>query len=153
MAQFQPPPDDLLALAAELRAGGMAWDAVAAKVGRATATVRRWPTAYRRKWAAALRAAEAQLVADATAESVHTLRRQLRSDDEKASRDAAQKLIAFRVALGKTSKKSRKPAPTPGDAARVAAELEGLSDADLDALIADLLAGQNGGRPAAPPAA
>ncbi len=140
MAQFKPPPDSLLAQAAELRAGGNSWEIVAEKVGRTPQTVRRWPEAYPEKWAAALRAAESQLLSEATAESVHTLRRQLRSSDEKSSREAAQKLISFRVALGKKPGKSKRKrvAKPRTDAARLVAYLEGLSDAELEALANDL---------------
>ena len=142
MPSPKPPPKDLLALAAEARAGGAAWDAVATKVGRAADTVRRWPTAYPAAWAAAFRAAERRLLAEATAESVHTLRKQLRSDDEKASRDAARNLIQFRVASGKRTKRPARPKAAAGasDAARVAAYLEGLTDAQIDALVSELLA-------------
>jgi hypothetical protein len=88
----------------------------------------------------------------ATVRSVHTLRRQLRSDDEKASRDAARSLIQFRVALGKRGRRTgKKPAPGAADAARIAAHLEGLTDAELDALIAEL--GPAGRGPAHPPGA
>jgi transposase len=126
----------LLNEAAEHRAAGLSWEAVAEKVGRTEKTVRRWPEAYPEKWAEFLRKAEARLVSEATAESVHTLRKQLRSADDKASRDAAQKLIAFRVALGKKPKKpARKPARKPStDAARLVAYLEGLSDAEFHTL-------------------
>ncbi len=151
MAQFKPPPDSLLNRAAELRAAGQAWEAVAEAVGRTVKTVRGWPEAYPEKWADLLRKAEARLVSEATAESVHTLRMQLRSDDEKASRDAAQKLISFRVALGKKPKKpGRKPARTPStDAARLVAYLEGLSDAEFHTLAEEF----DRRRPDAPPAA
>lgn len=136
-----PPSASLLRKAAELRAGGAAWEAVAATVGRAARTVRRWPTRYPRRWAKAIQAAERQLLADATAESVHTLRRQLRSDDEKASRDAAQKLIQFRVAVGKKAKPAAKPTPSKpkSDIQRVAAYLETLTDDQLARLFDDLV--------------
>ena len=149
MPAHKPPPDDLLALAAELRAGGAAWDAVAAKVGRAMNTVRQWPTAYPARWKKALHAAEQQQLADATAESVHTLRRQLRSADEKSSRDAATKLIQFRVALGKRARPKRATTTDTGtaDAHTIAAFVAGLADAEIDRLIADL----TGHGPARPP--
>src|SRR4051794_28517484 len=101
MPRNTPPPDALLATAAELRAAGLAWDAVAAEVGRAADTVRKWPGLYPSRWTKHLRAAEDRLLAEAAAESVFFLRKQLRSDDEKTSRDAADKLIRFRVAAGK----------------------------------------------------
>lgn len=136
MPQFKPPPDSLLNQAAELRAAGKSWEAVADEVGRTVKTVRNWPEAYSLKWAELLRKAEARLVSEATAESVHTLRMQLRSSDDKASRDAAQKLISFRVALGKKPKQStRNKAKKPSsDAARLVAYLEGLPDDEFHTL-------------------
>jgi len=135
----KPPPDHLLALAADLRAGGAPWDAVADKVGRAAETVRRWPAVYPAAWSAAARAAEQRLLAEATAESVLTLRKQLRSEDEKAGRDAARSLIQFRVA---TSKKARRATGSPvrptTDATRIAAYLEGMTDAQIDAIVEEL---------------
>jgi hypothetical protein len=141
MPSPKPPPNELIALAAELRAGGSSWEAVAAKVGRAADTVRRWPAAYPAAWKTAFRAAELRLLAEATAESVHTLRRLLRSDDEKVSRDAARSLIQYRVTSGKRagrSGKSKSKSPTT-DAARAAAYLEGMTDAQIDDLIRELL--------------
>ena len=140
MTRRQPSASQLRK-AAEARAGGASWEAAAALVGRKADTVRRWPAVYPERWARAVQAAERQLLADATAESVHTLRRQLRSDDEKASRDAAQKLIQFRVAVGKTAK----PKPTPADAKptsdirRAAAYLETLTHDQLARLFDDLV--------------
>ena len=81
MPANKPPSDDLLARAAELRAGGLSWEAVAAKIGRAADTVRRWPTQYPDRWQAVLHAAERRLVSEAGAESVLVLRQLLRSDD------------------------------------------------------------------------
>jgi hypothetical protein len=137
----RPPSASQLRKAAEARAGGASWEAVAALVGRKAATVRRWPAVYAERWARAARAAERQLLADATAESVHTLRRQLRSDDEKTSREAAQKLIQFRVAVGKTAKPKPGPAaakPT-SDVQRAAAYLETLTHDQLARLFDDLV--------------
>jgi hypothetical protein len=147
----------VLRKAAELRAGGASWEAVAAAVGRGPKAVRRWPTRYAARWANALQAAERQLLADATAESVHTLRRQLRSEDEKSSRDAAQKLIQFRVAVGKSAKPAGKPIETKpkSDIRRVAAYLETLTHDQLTRLFDDLVrhwVAHHAGRGDAPPA-
>jgi hypothetical protein len=150
-------PDRLLAEAAELRAAGSSWEVVAAQVGRAARTVRRWPTLYRARWAAALRAAEARIATEAAAESVLTLRQQLRSEDGEVSRDAAHKLIQYRVALGK--KKTTRPTPTDpppsSEVVRVATYLESLSDDQRDQLLdralsvltADRDASRDGGGP------
>ncbi|MCZ2340285.1 MAG: hypothetical protein LC104_00640 [Bacteroidales bacterium] len=140
MPQFKPPPDELLALAAELRAGGASWETVAENVGRTERTVRQWPTSYARRWKKFLRAAERQQLTDATAESVLTLRRQLRSPDEKASRDAAMKLMQFRIAAEKRTQTRRgKPADSGNTHAQtIAAYIARLTDAELDQLIAEL---------------
>lgn len=140
MPQFKPPPDELLALAAELRAGGASWETVAEQVNRTERTVRQWPTNYATRWNKLLRAAERQQLTDATAESVLTLRRQLRSPDEKTSRDAAMKLIQFRIAAEKRSPKRRgKPAETGSPHAQtIAAYIARLTEAELDQLIAEL---------------
>src|SRR5205823_5367444 len=81
MSAAKPPSDELLSRAAELRAGGSTWDAVAAKLNRSADTVRRWPALDPDRWQAALRAAERRLVAEAGAESVLVLRTLLRSED------------------------------------------------------------------------
>lgn len=141
MPTFPPPPDELLAQAAELRASGASWEAVAGKVGRTERTVRQWPTTYARRWKKFLRIAEQQQLTDATAESVLTLRRQLRSPDEKAGREAATKLIQFRVAAGKRSS-SRRGKATDAESSHVqtiAATLARLGDAELEQLIQELL--------------
>lgn len=128
-----PPSDALIARAAELRVAGQSWDAAAAAVGRKPATVRQWATMYALRWHRAVRAAERERLTEATAEAVHTLRKQLRSGDDKAERDAAQKLIAF------AAKKREKRRPTKRDpaVAQIAADLAGRPDAELDAIVDD----------------
>lgn len=123
----------LIQKAAELRAGGASWEMVATDVERAVATVRRWPAEYPVVWKRAFRIAEQQLLTDATAESVLTLRKQLRSEDEKSSRDAAQKLIQFRMAKQRKSP-SKKPAKPPPIHHRIALYLETLSDEEIQKL-------------------
>src|SRR5436190_20429259 len=90
-----PPHADLarlVARAAELRAAGASWDAVAAAVGRAADTCRRWPHSHPRLWRRAYRAAARQKLAEAGAEGLAMLRSSLRSEDEKVRRDAAKAL-------------------------------------------------------------
>jgi hypothetical protein len=132
---YKPPPDRLFAEAAELRAGGMQWDAIAARVGRAANTVRMWPHKHPERWAAALRAAEARVSTEAAAESVFTLRQQLRSTDGEASRDAAHELIHYRVELDKASRLARTDRPPGPETAQVAAYLESLTDDQHDQLL------------------
>jgi len=125
--------------AALLRVQGLAWTAVAKEVGASLAQVKCWPARHPRLWRKATLVAEEQLLREATAESVLTLRKQLRSDDEKTSREAAQRLIAFRIAW-----RNRRPLKPRGATAdrpapltrRLTHYLEGVSDADLDALVA-----------------
>lgn len=150
MRTNKPPPEELIAKAAELRASGSSWDVVAAGVGRAADTVRRWPALYPGPWQKAFRAAERQFVAEATAEAVLILRKHLRSDDEKISQDAAQRLIQLRVALERRTKSKRSSAnavPT-GELQRVAAYLETLPDVERDQILNDLVAEAVAGRTA-----
>ena len=123
--------------AALLRAQGVAWTAVAKEVGASLAQVKCWPARHPKVWRRATLVAEEQLLREATAESVLTLRKQLRSDDDKTSRDAAQRLIAFRIAW--RNRRPVKPrvagAGKPATLARrVVDYLEGLTDADLNSL-------------------
>ena len=147
------PPTHLLALAAELRAGGASWATVAKTVNRRQPTVKRWPEMYPELWAAHLAVAERQLVSDAAAEGVHVLRRQLRSEDDKTSRDAAAKLLDFKLAGDK-----RAPPPDPAPKSRhhrIADHLEGLTDDQLQHLFDDLVrhwVADHSGRPGDVPA-
>jgi hypothetical protein len=150
MRTNKPPPDELVAKAAELRAGGSSWEAVAAAVGRAADAVRRWPTLYPGPWQKAFRAAERQFVAEATAEAVLVLRQHLRSDDEQLSQDAAQRLVQLRVALARQRKAKKRDADASaaGELQRVAAYLEALPDAERDQILDDLVAEAVAGRAA-----
>jgi hypothetical protein len=126
-----------LALAAELRAGGAGWPAVAKAVGRPADTVRKWPARYPELWAAYQGQAERRLAADAAAEGVHVLRRQLRSEDDKTSRDAAAKLLDFKLACDKKAT-AADPAPRSRHH-RIADYLETLNDDQLQRLLDDLV--------------
>jgi hypothetical protein len=140
MPRYQPPSDDVLARAAEVRAAGAAWQAVGEEVGRAARTVRRWPRLYADRWTAAYIEAERVLAALADSESVLTLRKLLVSRDEKIRWHAAKALIGRRIDRAKIELKS--PPPTQpalsSDAARYIAFLDGHSDEELDAIIAEL---------------
>lgn len=130
-------PDALLIRAAELRASGAGWSVVAQTVGRTVDVVRRWPMRYPDRWAVHLRAAERRQAADAAAEGLHVLRRQLRSDDDKTARDAAAKLLDFKLAADKLV-----GPPAETDAARsqfhrLADHLETLSDDQIRRLLDD----------------
>lgn len=138
---------NLLRRAAELRVGGSGWEAVAKAVGRSVETVRGWPRLHPQRWRQALAEAEQQLLTETTAESILTLRRQLRSDDEKTCRDAADKLLRFKLALSKprkatTANDAPDDAASPASLAQWIRDLEKLGDADLDQLIEELLSTQ-----------
>ncbi len=132
MARYKPPSDELLKKAARLRAGGLSYTAVGKEVGRTPAAIQRWPELYRAKWNMYYAIAEQEILAEASAESVHVLRQQLRSKDERSRRDAAGKLIRTKSAV-----ESNDP-PISSEILAIAQYLEGLSDADLDTLAMQL---------------
>ena len=49
---MKPDTQTLLAVAAELRAAGATWEAVARRVGREPSTCRKWPSRYGADWVA-----------------------------------------------------------------------------------------------------
>src|SRR5581483_5616911 len=113
-----PPSDDLLEQAAEARAGGMSWEAVAAKLDRPAETVRKWPAAYPDRWQATARTAERRLVTDAGSESVLVLRNLLRSADDKLRRDAARLLLRLLVEVIKLDARAAGRSASAGPSAR-----------------------------------
>ena len=139
MPRQQPPSDALFAKAAEIRAMGLSWESVAKEVKRAVRTVYYWPQRYAERWAAALLQAERNLAAHADGESVLTLRRLLMSDDERIRWHAAKCLIARRIERDKIERKFPAVLPTPltSDATRLIAFLDGHSDEELAAIVAD----------------
>jgi hypothetical protein len=140
MPRQKPPSDDLFARAAELRATGATWEAVAKHVQRAARTVRRWPLKYADRWAAALGRAERRMTAQADCESVLTLRKLLLSADEKVRWHAAKALITRRVERDKIELKTvpASPPTLTSEAARLIAFLDGQPDEELAAITADL---------------
>jgi hypothetical protein len=151
---MKPPPDKLLPLltaAAELKAAGASWAAVAAGVGRSPETVRRWPALYPHAWRRLLHDAERQLLTEVAAESVTTLRKMLRSEDEKVRRDAARILLTAR---NRTKSSDDGDAPAVDDEClRIAAYLAQFNDDQVtditDELIASITTGER--RPAPAP--
>lgn len=133
MAAKKPPPDELIRAAARLRAGGSPWSHVGKSVGRTHTAVLRWPDLYRVKWAFYYAEAERAILEEASAESIHVLRQQLRSGSEVSSRDAAGKLIRTRERKGDAG-----AAAVSDSVLALAQYLDGLSDADLEALAAEL---------------
>jgi HEAT repeat protein len=141
MPAGKPPSDSVLARAAELRAGGASWEAVAARLNRSAESVGKWPGQHPDRWQAALRAAERRLAIEATAEAVLILRQLLRSEDEKVRRDAAKALIDLRLELARHEPKPASDPPAPpvtSEARQVLAFLEGHTDEELARLAAEL---------------
>jgi hypothetical protein len=83
----------LLAAAADLRASGISWEAVAARLRRAADTCRRWPARYPALWADLYAAAERGQMTEGRAEATAVLRSHLRLEDTKQTRDAAKALL------------------------------------------------------------
>ena len=121
--------------AATLRAEGRSWAAVAEELGLTAATAQAYPRKYPKLWAAAERRAWDRSLAEAAAEAVTTLRRLLRSEDEKVNRDAAAKLVQF------AARRLRPPAARQADPTvpPVLAYLESLSHDELTTLAADAM--------------
>jgi hypothetical protein len=140
MPRPKPPSDDLFARAAELRASGATWEAVAKEVHRVSRTVSGWPRKYADRWTAALLQAERRMAVQSDCESVLTLRKLLVSQDEKVRWHAAKCLVARRLERDKIQLKS--PSTTSpslsSEAARLIAFLDGQSDEQLSAIIASL---------------
>ncbi len=103
MTALSPEMARLLADAADLRAAGNSWDAVADRLGRSPDTCRRWPARYPAAWTDLYHRAERRQAEEARAEATAILRTQLRAKDDKAQRDAAKALL--------TSARRRDPAP------------------------------------------
>jgi hypothetical protein len=137
----------LMARAAELRAGGQKWEAVAAQLKRSAAACREWRKTYPAVWEQLLRDAHLQVAAEAGSEAVLVLRNLLRSDDEKVKRDAAVALLRLNPPARDESAGQDLP---KNDAGRIAAYLESLDDAETQRLIDD--AGPADGRPLTEPA-
>lgn len=144
---MRTPPANLAPLlraAAELRAAGRSWEAVASELGRKPDTCRKWPAAYPEVWADLLRRAEDQAAREAGAEARTMLRKLLRSEAEKTSLSAAQALLKTQPA----KRKRRKRRPADDGLAAFVARVREVSDAELDALVADALAARHPGGPA-----
>jgi hypothetical protein len=138
----QPTPAVLSNLreAAELRVGGLSWEAVGERLHRSPETCRHWPLTYPEQWQALYRAAEERLINEAGAEAVLVLRQLLRSEDEKVRRDVAKLLAAMRMELLALKSKTDKAGEVPeSDAQRVAAFLAEQPPDGIDEIVAELL--------------
>jgi hypothetical protein len=137
MSQPRAVTARLLAVAADLKAGGASWEQVAAKVGRSAAVCRRWPSLYPAAWRRLFRAAEEQLTVEAAAEAVLELRRLLRSEDEKVRREVARTLVGLRSQVRAVEAARPRAGPTD-DGGRADEHYEGLDDAGRCQLTEDL---------------
>jgi transposase len=116
--------------AAEWHAGGLNWDAIAAKLNVRSETVRAWAEQCS-DWPALVQQAERQQAQSARNEALTVLRQLLRSADDKVRRDAAKHL------LGRPT--SPRPPTVPAtDAHRVQAYVAALDDAAVRQLLAEL---------------
>src|SRR5262245_16969790 len=113
MSANSRPPETLVATAAALRAAGEAWDNIAKEIGRSSARIRHWPREYPDDWNRAFRHAENQILRQAANEAVHTLRRLMRSDDEKIARGAANDLLNYRLKVRELARRERADQPPP----------------------------------------
>ena len=75
----------LLTIAAEMRAVGHSWDAVAAKVQRRPRTCQNWTSRHRSDWEALYHEAQTRRFHE-TSEEAHTLLKNLMRDDDKKVR-------------------------------------------------------------------
>jgi hypothetical protein len=127
---------ELLAKAAEMRAGGAKWEDVAAAIGKRKITLLKWIKQFADEWRAALKEAEESTISEAGAESILRLRTQLRSKDEKVAHDAARTLTTLRLNLEKLGGQEADARPVTPDDARTLTFLSGKSDDELSAVLA-----------------
>ena len=96
--------------AAEMKAAGSSWEAIAIALQRTVQTVKKWPRVYANEWQVMFGQFEKQFVDEAAAESVLALRKQLRIEKSTLSVRAADKLIRYRISRAKST-----PAPPPNE--------------------------------------
>jgi hypothetical protein len=138
----KPPPDSVLARAAEARAEGNSWKVVGEIVSQSEHTVRKWPRVYPDRWEAATRAADRRVIDAAAAEGVCVLRQLIRSLDNKIKLKAAWHLIYQRLELAKIELQAATALaapPAPSDAQLIAAFVEAQPRDQLIKLAANLL--------------
>src|SRR5262249_6275395 len=124
-----------------LRADGLSWEAVAARVERSVRTCRGWPSLYPDAWGRLYRDAVDDNHAEASAEALTILRTLLRSEEEKTRLTAAQLLLKSQ-SEARRSKKNEDTADNPPDADtnQFLACLKDLDDAQLDRIVDYLVA-------------
>jgi hypothetical protein len=125
--------------AADLRARGVTWEAIAQVLNCKLETCRDWPNRYADEWRRLLGQSDRQHQRDAQAEGRRVLRELVRAEDAKTKLRAACRLYAPTTAK---SRRTKPPAMTAADRdmAMFISELKGLSDEDLQQLIDDAMA-------------
>src|SRR5262245_53614337 len=93
------PEVALLERAAELRANGSSWDVVARKLDTNPDVLRAAVAAHRKQYRRFFVAARREVLDESFCEGLYTLRRQVRSDDERIANKAADALVRARLAL------------------------------------------------------
>jgi hypothetical protein len=121
----EPIPIRVLEKLAAMRARGASWATAAANLKRHASSVRKWPHYYPDLWTKLLAEAEEEVLQDARAESLASLRQQLRNEDPKIVLAAGQQLL-------KAAPPDREPPPDcDDDALRLAQYARSLSDEEL----------------------
>jgi len=143
MLPKKPHLFDLVVKAADLRARGVSWAAVAAKVGRKVDTVEEWPKRYADVWKQALAEGRLAAASETASEGGAVLRLLLRSNDEKIKRDAVRLSLEFEArALERTQPAAERDAEdTPdSEAVRIVKFAQGMSHDELRALLREVVA-------------
>ncbi len=127
-----------LRTAAELRAAGMGWDVVAARVGAKAGTCSRWPSRHRDLWRALMREALRLTAQDSAIEARATLRKVLRGEDDKQKIAAAGQLLK-----PPKSRPRGKRSVRPEDRALAAfiSQVRSVSDEELDRIAREVASG------------
>ena len=130
--------------AAELRAQGATWETVAQQLHRQPTVVIRWAKHYPEEWERLLKAAEERFSREGSNESRSTLRILLRDEDSKVRLSAADKLARQRF-----EEKASEPPPKPqADLSAFVAEVQEMSDDELEQCIDEYVRIRRGNAPA-----
>jgi predicted Zn-dependent protease len=143
---MKQPPEDILpimTLAADLRAAGNSWDAIAVKVEREPRTCRGWPVRYPEVWQRLYDEAVDRFLEEAGDEATFYLRRLLRASDPKdpwLQQNTAKFLATQRREARRERRAAAAQAGPPGDWTPYLSYLETLSDAQLKAFVDEFVA-------------
>ena len=153
MTPSKRPSENLVGLAATMRATGESWKEIADKVGRSEGRVRAWPHAYPDEWDRHFSFAERQLFADAATECRTILRQLLRSKEEKIQLAAADKLL--KVRMGERAAVKVRASAGKSDEDRWTADfvnsVKNLSDEELETMLKEEIGGLAGSSTTATP--